>query len=453
MLLTDDSCKWYSELRNNPLLFLKWHVFMGSSTSIQRGKLLTSEMLKKSVLKSLGYCWAPGDAAIICFTSGTTGKPKGVTISHTALIVQSLAKLAIVGYNEDDVYLHIAPLCHIGGISSAMAMLMAGGSHVLIPKFEAKSAIESIEQNCVTSLITVPTIMADLISIIRLKKTWLGRESVKKILNGGGSLPVWLLKDAIKFFPKAKLLSAYGMTEACSSLTFMTLQDPTSGNLERHLQSINAVKSNSMHQHGGVCVGRPAPHVEIKMSSEDSSSTGRILTRGPHVMLHYWGQPQTMASDPGQEDWFDTGDIGEIDSQGNLWLIGRRNGRIKSAGENIYPEEVEAILSQHPGIRAVVVVGLPHDRLGEMVVACVQIRENWKWGDSNIEDCARPMDLSLSSEILKHYSRQRNLTGFKVPKVFMMWKKPFPLTSTGKVKRAQVRKEAILCLQTTTSRL
>ncbi|KAJ0017235.1 hypothetical protein Pint_11245 [Pistacia integerrima] len=110
------------------------------------------------------------------------------------------------------VYLHTAPLCHIGGLSSAMAMLMVGGCHVLFPKFEATSAVEAIEQHSVTSLITVPTIMADLITLIRKKETWKGKDNVKKILNGGGSLSAELIKDATKYFPKAKLFSAYGLS-------------------------------------------------------------------------------------------------------------------------------------------------------------------------------------------------------------------------------------------------
>ncbi|GMH26058.1 hypothetical protein Nepgr_027901 [Nepenthes gracilis] len=464
MLVTDDCCGWYSELQNH-IPSLRWHVFIDSSSassSTEGGlqftncNVLTTEILKKSFPKSLffGYCWAPENIAIICFTSGTTGKPKGVTISHAALVVQSLAKMAVIGYSEDDVYLHTAPLCHIGGISSAMTMLMAGGCHVFIPKFEAKSTIEAIEQNRVTSLITVPAIMADLLSILRLKEKWLGRESVKKILNGGGSLSATIIKDAIKFFPRAKLLSAYGMTETCSSLTFMTLHDPENESSELLLQRINESKSKSIHRPGGICVGKPAPHVEIMISGGYSSSTiGSILTRGPHIMLRYWGQFQAMTSDPCREDWFDTGDVGQIDDRGNLWLMGRGNGRIKSGGENVYPEEVEAVLSQHPGICSVIVVGIADDRFSEMVVACIRIRESWQWIDSNANECVRHSELCLSSEILKNYCKEKNFTGFKVPKKFIVWGKPFPVTSSGKLKRGQVQREAVLHLQSLPSRL
>ncbi|KAH9747741.1 2-succinylbenzoate--CoA ligase /(peroxisomal) [Citrus sinensis] len=215
MLVTDESSdSWYLELQHNPLPSLRWHVSLGSSSSdfVNKQDMLTTNILKGYSLRSLPFThsWAPEGAVIICFTSGTTGSPKGVVISHSALIVQSLAKIAIVGYGEDDVYLHTAPLCHIGGLSSAMAMLMVGACHVFIPKFESKSALEAVEQHCVTSLITVPAIMADLATLIRVKKTWKGRDSVKKILNGGGGLSSELMKEATNSFPKAKLISAYG---------------------------------------------------------------------------------------------------------------------------------------------------------------------------------------------------------------------------------------------------
>uniref|UniRef100_M1BWL1 Acyl-activating enzyme 14 n=1 Tax=Solanum tuberosum TaxID=4113 RepID=M1BWL1_SOLTU len=310
----------------------------------------------------------------------TTGRPKGVTLSHSALVVQSLAKIAIVGYGEDDVYLHTAPLCHIGGISSALALLMAGGCHILLPKFEAKLAVESIDQHSVTSLITVPAMMTDLISFYRTKHISVGSKSVKKVLNGAGGLSSGLIKNAIEIFPRAKLLSAYGMTEACSSLTFMTLYDPAR---ESCIQHSYANSSNLAHKPDGICVGKPAPHIEIRIAGDDLSCIGRILTRGPHLMLGYWGQMPSNNSSPTDECWLDTGDIGHIDDCGNIWLVGRLKGRIKSGGENVYPEEVEAVLLQHPGISASVVIGLPDSRLTEMVVACIRLKDNWQWTDSS----------------------------------------------------------------------
>ncbi|KAK6267479.1 hypothetical protein QUC31_011639 [Theobroma cacao] len=479
MLATDESCyDWHSALQSHAIPSLRWHISLSSPSSdfINKYKILTMEMLLEQSVRSgsMNYSCAPEGAVVICFTSGTTGKPKGVVISHTALIVQSLAKVAIVGYSEDDVrlssrnmyicfdcnfkdlieevYLHTAPLCHIGGLSSAMAMLMIGACHVFIPKFEARLALEALEQHHVTSLITVPAIMADLISLIRPKRSWKGRDSVKKILNGGGGLSYDLVKDVIKFFPRAKLLSAYGMTETCSSLAFTTLFEPMLEASGTSLQLFS--KSNpSPVKPGGVCVGKPAPHVDLKICFDDCSDVGRILTRGPHVMLRYWDQIPENASGSIEEAWLDTGDIGFIDDHGNLWLVGRTNGRIKSGGENVYPEEVEAVLDQHPGVISSIVVGIPDPRLTEMVVACIRLRDNWQWSNNSSKFSVQSNELFLSSEILRHYCRERNLSRFKIPKIFILWKTPFPLTTTGKIRRDQVRRDVMSQLQSSPSKL
>ncbi|XP_041027411.1 2-succinylbenzoate--CoA ligase, chloroplastic/peroxisomal-like isoform X1 [Juglans microcarpa x Juglans regia] len=458
ILVTDESCQsWYSNFQNNDITSLRWHVSFTSPSSdcMKTWNVLTTEILKKHSVTSLplNYRWASEGAVVICFTSGTCGRPKGVTLTHAALIVQSLAKLTIVGYDEDDVYLHTVPLCHIGGLSSAMAMLMVGGCHVIIPKFEPKSALEAIEQHRVTSLITVPAMMADFLSLIRQKENWKGKDTVKKILNGGGSLSIELIKDATLFFPRAKLLTAYGMSETCSSLTFMTLHDPRMETSSQHIKTIAETKHTSVHQTQGFCVGKPAPHVELKICTDGSSHVGRILTRGPHVMLGYWGQIPAVASDSTNEIWLDTGDIGSIDKNGNLWLTGRANGKIKSGGENIYPEEVEAILLQHPGIIGIVIVGIPDARLTEMAIACIRLTENWLWSDTSFIHSAENGRLVLSTEILLRYCREKNITGFKIPKMFILWEKPFPLTTTGKIKRDQVRREVMSHLQSLHSNL
>ncbi|KAI3950826.1 hypothetical protein MKW92_044310 [Papaver armeniacum] len=450
MLVVDESCHtWCTQLQHNGADSIKWHVFIGDrtpSSSFGTRVVLRSENLKKPLEKSqsmFDYCWAPDGIALICFTSGTTGKPKGVAISHTSLIVQSLAKIAIVGYAEDDVYLHTAPLCHIGGISSGLTMLMVGACHVIIPKFETVTALKAIEQHHVSTFIAVPTMMVDLISTIRKRSEedgvrWRGG-SMKKILNGGGGLSTELVRDiTTNIFPTAKLLSAYGMTETCSSLTFMTLYDPANGGPRNQLRRVESTPPE------GFLVGKPAPHVELRIIREGSSSpVGRILTRGPHVMVKYWGH-QTVKQDQG---WIDTGDIGWMDFYGDLWLVGRLKDRIKSGGENVFPEEVETVLSKHPGVSSILVVGIPEPRLSEMVIACVQVSENWQWADQNSDFLQVKEMPIISTEILQNYCKEMKLSRFKIPKVFLLWRKPFPLTSTGKLRRQEVRQEAISKLQ------
>ncbi|WVZ95220.1 hypothetical protein U9M48_041014 [Paspalum notatum var. saurae] len=383
---------------------------------------------------------APGDVALICFTSGTSGRPKGVAISHTSLIVQSLAKIAIVGYGEDDIYLHMAPLCHIGGISSCMAVLMAGGCHVLMPKFDAKSAFDAIQEQGVTSFITVPAIMADLLSYARKEmiSADCGR-TVTKILNGGGGLSVDLINGASQLFPRAAIFSAYGMTEACSSLTFMALNIP----------KLREPKNQPGSYYGGVCVGKPAPHVEIRIgmdrSNTSSSPVGNILTRGLHTMVGYWENNKVDSSDAVRNGWLDTGDTGWMDTAGNLWLLGRQKGRIKTGGENVYPEEVELVLSEHPGVARAVVLGIPDNRLGEKVVACVSIRDGWKWVNAKAEHQGEGKE--VSPQILQDHCRVKNLSRFKVPRSYYQWRRPFPVTTTGKIKREELKREILAAIQ------
>ncbi|KAH0468995.1 hypothetical protein IEQ34_002227 [Dendrobium chrysotoxum] len=489
ILVVDESCSsWALQLTNiSNVQSLRLHAFIGcitpSSLSMSANFLAMDSIRKASHgTQFINPVCATGGIALICFTSGSTGQPKGVAIRHEALVIQSLAKITIVGYGEDDVYLHSCPMCHIGAISSCIAMLMVGGCHVFIPKFDAKLVASAVEQNHVTSLITVPAMMAGLISFTRLPvllwKTiklikyllimllllvlycinedyedvhgrqshkWNGGETVKKILNGAGTLSTKLVKGTIDMFPNAKIISAYGMTEACSSLTFMPIYDPTPQKLRKSLSSYDKLNTDALQLHGRVCVGKPAPHIELKISCDPTSSSGSplvgsILTRGSHVMVGYWDQ-SAKTSNSGNSSWLDTGDKGWLDSHGNLWLVGRTKDRIKSGGENIYPEEVEAVLCQLMGVAGAVVLGIPDIHLTEKVVACVSIEEDWIWVDEQTRNSLGTNQ--LSSEIMKNFCRQKQLTRFKIPKVFMPWRKPFPLTASGKLRRDDVKKEVM----------
>ncbi|RLN24269.1 hypothetical protein C2845_PM07G12590 [Panicum miliaceum] len=141
-----------------------------------------------------------------------------------------------------------------------------------------------------------------------------------------------------------------------------------------------------------------APHVEIQIGMDGnnpiSSPTGNILTRGLHTMVGYWANNKVDSSDCVRNGWLDTGDTGWVDSAGNIWLMGRQKGRIKTGGENVFPEEVELVLSQHPGVARVVVVGIPDIRLGEKVIACVSIRDGWKWVGARAEHQGESKEVS-----------------------------------------------------------
>ncbi|KZV14688.1 2-succinylbenzoate--CoA ligase, chloroplastic/peroxisomal [Dorcoceras hygrometricum] len=202
---------------------------------------------------------------------GTKGCLKGAIIAHSALVVQSLAKRAIVQYGDDDVRHFLGDFMSETVISKALAS-----------NFKMKFVPICTVIHCATS---------EEYHRPYGHQTLGSFESVKKIFNGGCGLSPQLLKDVNQNFARATILSAYGMTEACSSLTFTTLKDLTK---ESHHQKRNDVKNSIVNAQGGVCVGKPAPHTELKVCLEEAPCPGRIFMRGPHAMLHYWGQSKNL---------------------------------------------------------------------------------------------------------------------------------------------------------------
>ncbi|PSC74789.1 2-succinylbenzoate-chloroplastic peroxisomal [Micractinium conductrix] len=372
---------------------------------------------------------APGGAALIVYTSGTTGRPKGVALSHEALHSQSMAKLLVCGYSAADIYLHAAPLFHVGGLSSALAMLAAGARHVFLPRFTGPALLAAIQQHSVTSFIAVPTMLADLLSAAALAHVP-SLPSVTRVLVGGGGMPPEVQAGLAALCPAATVHTAYGMTEGASSLTFHTLWGPRrSGAAVRAMQPAAAAAAAAAPPAGlpgGVYVGRPPPGIELAIyeppggqpASDDSGAAsssgggggggsrrvlasvrgspsgaapvasgggrvrlcgeGEVLTRGPHLMLGYWDDEDATAAALLPGGWLRTGDLGCL-RQGHLWLMGRAKDMIKSGGENVNAWEVERALGSHPAVAVAAVVGAADWRLGEAVAAAVVLRPGWRW--------------------------------------------------------------------------
>jgi o-succinylbenzoate---CoA ligase len=205
-------------------------------------------LIGSNMIGGLDVTSSTGGICIICFTSGTTGAPKGVVLTHNSFHVQSMAKLLLVGYNGSDVYLHTAPLFHVGGLSSAFAALSVGTSQVFLPKFDAAEALGLIRSWTVTAFIAVPAILKDLIA----ESKGSSFQCVRKLLLGGGELPASLFWQARATFPSARLVGAYGMTEACSSMTFLVLD---------RAQLVGTHGTSPGVQ--GICIGQPPPGIEM----------------------------------------------------------------------------------------------------------------------------------------------------------------------------------------------
>eukprot|EP00887_Chlorella_sp_A99_P008051 scaffold12.g8051.t1 len=389
---------------------------------------------------------APGGAALVVFTSGSTGRPKAAVLSHAALHAQSMAKLLVCGYSRADVYLHAAPLFHIGGISSALAMLLAGAAHVFLPRFDPAAALALMAAHRVTSFIAVPAMVADLVAAAAAApasgaaspgaqatggQAAAPLPSMRRVLLGGGGTAPELLHALALLFPAATVQSAYGMTEAASSITFRTEWTPCASE-EDSTATARAASSNAdspvpstgtaaapraagaPEAAGGACVGEPPPGIEVAVlqppagTPEPPGATpgagagaaprgagrvalegaGEVVTRGPHTMLGYWADEGATAATMLPGGWMRTGDLGHL-SQGRLWLLGRAKDMIKSGGENVHAWEVERALGAHPAVAAAAVVGVSDWRLGEAVAAAVVLAPGWAWRGARCQSLLR----------------------------------------------------------------
>jgi len=295
--------------------------------------------------------------AFLMYTSGTTGNPKGVMLSEKNLLSDFEGFNQYAGINNEDRIVMALPLYHTFGLIVALAGLFSGASISLIPKFNPKRIMKSAIDEKATILPLVPTLFSILLELAK-RQGGLELPSLKFCISGGAALPV-ILHNKIVELLKAPVLEGYGLTETSPVLTVNTPEESLPG-----------------------CVGRPLPNVTIQITAKDGSvcatdQVGEVWAKGDMVMAGYYKQPEETAKILTADGWFKTGDLGHLDSEGRLFISG---GRIKDliikAGENISPVSIEEVLHRHPAIREAAVIGLPHEKLGEEVVACVGLKED-----------------------------------------------------------------------------
>ena len=282
----------------------------------------------------------PADPALIGYTSGTTGKPKGAVLNHGNLLASAQALRIAWRWDPGDRLVLALPLFHMHGLGVGVhGTLLAGASMVLLPRFEPNAVFDAIAEHRSTLFFGVPTMYARLADSLRVKEL----AGLRLCVSGSAPLPAEVF-DRIERSGGQRVLERYGMTE-----TVMNLSNPYDG--ERRPGS----------------VGFPLPGVEIRLSAGD---TGEILVRGPNVFKGYWRNPvATKASF--RDGWFATGDVAERDPDGYIRIVGRNKELIITGGFNVYPREVEEALESHPDVVEAAVTGTPDDEWGEVVTAYV----------------------------------------------------------------------------------
>ncbi len=339
----------------------------------------------------------PSDTAVIVYTSGTTGRPKGAELTHIQLYMNADIPGRLFDVSPGDVVITVLPLFHVFGLSSILNICVRFGCTMsLLPRYTPGAVLTAMARDRVTIFEGVPTMFADLLSQPDLESYDLS--SLRIAISGGASIPSPVL-DAFEERFGLVILEGYGMTETASTITF----------------------NPSAAQRRAYSVGKPIWGTQTQVWDEDGERlrpgpehVGEVVTRGLHVMKGYLHNPAATAS-AFTGDWLHTGDLGYFDEDGFLFIVSRKKELIIRGGDNVYPSEIENVLCAHPAVAEAAVVGTPDSRLGEEVMAVVIRRPG--------------MDL-LESELVS-YCRQR-LAAYKCPRVFQ-FRSELPKNSLGKV--------------------
>ncbi|WP_109029595.1 linear/branched/unsaturated fatty acid:CoA ligase LbuL [Streptomyces rubrogriseus] len=348
------------------------------------------------------------DPVNIQYTSGTTGFPKGATLSHHNILNNGYWVGRTVGYTEQDRVCLPVPFYHCFGMVMGNLGATSHGACIVIPapSFEPAATLEAVQRERCTSLYGVPTMFIAELNLPDFASYDL--TSLRTGIMAGSPCPVEVMKRVVAEMHMEQVSICYGMTETSP----VSLQTRMDDDLE--------------HRTG--TVGRVLPHIEVKVADPVTGVTlprgeaGELRTRGYSVMLGYWEEPGKTAEavDPGR--WMHTGDLAVMREDGYVEIVGRIKDMIIRGGENVYPREIEEFLYAHPKIADVQVVGVPHERYGEEVLACVVVR-----------DAADPLTL----EELRAYCAGQ-LAHYKVPSRLQLLDS-FPMTVSGKVRKVELR--------------
>jgi acyl-CoA synthetase (AMP-forming)/AMP-acid ligase II len=345
------------------------------------------------------------DLAGIFYTGGTTGFPKGVMLTHQALITSALGSMSQGEFLQPDArFLHCAPMFHLADMAACIAQSALGGTHVMIPGFEPVAAMRAIAEHGVTHTLLVPTMIQMLLDHPAFAEHDLS--SLKRIVYGGSSITLGVLERAAERLPGVEFCQAYGMTELSPVATMLGPEDHRA---RRKLAS----------------AGRPAPHVEVRICDPEGTElargeVGEICVRGANVMTGYWERPQETAAAL-RDGWMCTGDGGYMDDEGYLFVVDRIKDMIVTGGENVYCAEVENVLSTHPAVAACAVIGLPDEDWGERVHAVVVLAEGQ----------------TTDAQQLREHSKSR-IAGYKAPRS-VDFVDALPLSGAGKVLKRDLR--------------
>jgi acyl-CoA synthetase (AMP-forming)/AMP-acid ligase II len=352
------------------------------------------------------------DTASIFYTGGTTGRSKGAMLTHNNHMFNGLAMWAGLDGTVGDVrYLHAPPMFHIADALFVHAITLIGGTHFIVPRFEAASVIDAIQGHEITDIYLVPTMLISLLDALEVARKSV--PSLKRIYYGAAPMPEATLRRLMRVLPDVGPVQLYGQTEAAPIVTMLLPKDHDLSGKTARLRS----------------AGKSLPGTHIAILGPDGKEladgeVGEIAVRSGNVMKGYWQDPEQTAHTL-EGGWLHTGDGGYIDEDGFLYVVDRIKDMIISGGENIYSIEVERAIMLHPAVSQCAVVAVPDPKWGERVHAVVVLRPG----------------AALTHTELREHCRQY-IAGYKLPRS-SEWRTAMPLSGPGKILKRTLRAEAI----------
>ena len=351
----------------------------------------------------------PDDSAVILYTSGTTGYPKGAELTHCNLVTNTLTMADMFHIVPEDISIIAVPMFHaFGQVVQMNATYSKGATIIIIPRFSPKAILNAIQHEKGTVFAGVPTMYGALLNFEDKEDEYDLKQIAQTLrigISGGASLPVEIIKGVQEKFD-IPIVEGYGLSETSPAASF------------NHLHKERKPGS----------VGTPVWGVEIKVVDEEGNElpvgeVGEIAIRGPNVMKGYFNKPEETEKVFKGTSWFHTGDLGKKDEDGYIYIVDRVKDMIIRGGYNVYPKEIEEVLMTHPAISLVAVIGVPHDRHGEEIKALVVLKEGQ----------------SATEEELVKWSKEQ-MAAYKYPRIVEI-RESLPMGPTGKILKRELKKE------------
>ncbi|MGV0813966.1 long-chain-fatty-acid--CoA ligase [Mycolicibacterium boenickei] len=359
---------------------------------------------------ALADAGAGGDTlAGIFYTGGTTGKSKGVMLSHNNLVWNAMNAIAGMHYHQDMTYIHSGPMFHLADGGATFGVTACGGRHVFVPRFDATECLQAMERERVTHAALVPTMINMLVNNPAVGDVDLSK--LDYITYGASPMPEGLLRKALESFPNCSFIHAYGMTEASPGVTLLPPRYAT----------LDGTYGGRLKSCGQAQLTAELMIVDEERKALPRLAIGEVAVRGPMIMLGYWNMPEQTAAVL-EDGWFYTGDAGYLDDEGFLFIVDRLKDMIISGGENVYSAEVESAISLMPGVAEVAVIGIPDPRWGESVHAVV---------------VPRPGTHLTAEAVIEHCGGR--IAGYKCPRSVEFRDTSLPQSGPGKILKRELR--------------